>query len=138
MVSDKNADKNEIADAIRKLHVHRGEAYGRGDVEGYLSHYADDASMFVLNEAMTKQKLAEEVRSLFARGAQVIALNIPHDVKVRLSDSADAAVMSFAWQEKFQNPDGTITDSSFFETDVWYRKNDRWEIVSLHFTALEV
>ena len=126
----------EKTTTIRKLHVERGKAYGRGDVEGYLSYYADDASMFIFAKESKLEEMAREVRSLFERGGRVVTLDIPAEPEVLLNEAGDAAVVAFAWRETFKNPDGTITNSRFYETDIWFRRRGQWKIVKFHFTTL--
>jgi len=137
MSADQITDKGKVADLVRKLHVERGDAYGRGDVEGYLSYYSADPSIIVLNETMTLQKMADEVRSFFDQGAQVIELSIPNDIDLHFSESGDAALTSFAWREKLKNPDGSIVNAAFLETDVWYNMKGQWKVVALHLTEIE-
>src|SRR5512144_933307 len=98
MVSD--TDRTRTIELLRRLHVERAEAYRRGDVESYLSHYASGATMFVLNAPMTLEELAHHTRTAFEGGAAVLMLNMPGDVEMALSPAGDAATAAFAWQER--------------------------------------
>ena len=136
MNDSNSADSSSIAATIRKSHVDRAEAYRRGDVDGYLSYYTSDARMFIQDRMMTLQELAQVVRSQFDQGARVLDLKVTSDVDLQISDTGDAAVASFSWWESFQNPDGSVSNSSFHETDIWFRSSGRWKVVNFHFTAI--
>jgi len=121
---------------LGRLHVERGEAYRRGDVDGYISYYTSDATMFVLTAPMTVKELAHGTRTAFESGAQVLSLNYPAKVEMTLSPAGDAAIAAFAWRERFKKPDGSISDSSFYETDIWLCREGRWKVAKFHLSAV--
>lgn len=120
----------ELREVIRR----RDKAYEAGDAAGYLSVYAEDATIFFERSPLTLAEMCREIVAIFAAGGGVITLQLEPAEDILLSDRGDAATATYTWRERFRNADGTEADNAYFETDVWYRRADAWKLVRVHLT----
>jgi len=48
----------------------------------------------------------------------------------------DVAVATSFIDNRTRSPDGTKSTSRAFETDVWQKIDDKWKIISLHYSGI--
>lgn len=119
------------AEELRGIMRRLPEIYRSGDVQGYLAHYAPDISAFYSGALMSSDEARKFLTSLFEGGGKTLDFQIG-DPKMQFSESGDAAIVSYPWRERFQFNDGLQTDTEYFETDVWLRRNGEWKIANVH------
>jgi hypothetical protein len=73
---------------------------------------------------------------LLAAGSEAITVEFPPLVEIAISESGDAATTGFQWKTRIRNPEGMVFDRVHYETDVWFRRNGTWRIISMHLTNL--
>jgi ketosteroid isomerase-like protein len=82
----------------------------------------------------------EEMRRLqdeqFAGGGKTLEFQIADPDRIAFSAAGDAATVSYPWRERFRYGDGRVTDTEFYETNVWYRREGEWRLVHLHLTTV--
>jgi ketosteroid isomerase-like protein len=121
----------ELGQAIRR----KNAAYGAGDIAGYLAAYAQDAIIFD-RVPMTFDDLRRLMASQFADG-RTLEYQIADDEPIRFIESSDAAIVCYPWREKFRYGDGRITDTEYYETNVWHRRNGQWQMVHAHLSVVK-
>jgi len=55
-------------------------------------------------------------------------------VQVKVSPAGDTAVVSYLLHVKTQSSRGTA-DETYRKTDVWFKRNNDWKVVFLHYAA---
>jgi ketosteroid isomerase-like protein len=131
-------DVGSAADQVRELHVKRGEAWVRNEVETYLSFYWEDAVLFTVDERISWPQLQERLHSLLKGGGGALMIDLPPADDIVISSQCDAATTIFAWRARSRSIDGAVSERSYFETDVWYRRNGMWKIIRMHLTRLSL
>lgn len=76
------------------------------------------------------------LRSLFEGNGKSLEFHVG-EFQMQFSESDDAAVISYPWREKFQFGDGRITDTEYYETDVWFRRMGKWRITNVHQSTIK-
>src|SRR5262245_4682112 len=128
----------EIVAEISELHRKRGEDWVRRQAEAYLSYYWDDAILFTVQERMTRADLRREFVALLEAGGGPLTIELPDVDDIVISSDGDAATTTFEWRARTRSGDGIDTDRSYYETDVWYRRDRVWKIVRMHLTRLSM
>lgn len=121
----------ELSQAIRR----KNTAYGAGAIAGYLATYADDATIFD-RVPMTLDDLRRLMASQFADG-KTLEYEVADNEPIRFTESGDAAIVSYRLREKFRYGDGRITDTEYYETNVWQRRNGQWQMVHTHLSVVK-
>jgi ketosteroid isomerase-like protein len=116
----------------------RGEDWVHRKAEAYLSYYWDNALLFAVDGQMTLADLRREFVALLAAGGGPLSIELPPIDDIVISSGGDAATTSFEWRARARSADGTETDRSYYETDVWYRRNGTWKIIRMHLTRLSL
>ena len=57
-----------------------------------------------------------------------------HDMQVQIYPSRDTAVASYLLRVKTRSAKGVVSDESFQETDVWFKRDGVWKVVHLHYS----
>ena len=122
-------------DAIRKLHRERREALLQRQPEPFAACYWDDSVLFIFDHRMTFDQLRRRLPFL-AAGSEAVTVEFPPLDEIAVSESEDAATTSFQWKTRIRNSEGVVFDRVHYETDVWYRRNGTWKIISMHLTNL--
>ena len=53
---------------------------------------------------------------------------------VQIGPAEDTAVASYLAHVKTRSEKGTVSDETFHETDVWFKRDGSWKIVHLHYS----
>ena len=110
-------------------------AYATNDVETYFGFYADDATVYFYGARQDVSAYHQEWTALMEAGGGV-EKNEMSDLQVQLMPSGDVAVATSFIDNRTRYPDGEISTSRAFETDVWLRVDGAWKIISLHFSEI--
>ena len=127
-----------IAAEISALHRKRGEIWLQRRLDAYLSFYWDDAILFVVGARMTLPDFRRALVALLEAGGGPLAIDLPPVKDIAISSEGDAATTGFEWRTRSRSADGIDNDESYYETDVWYRRNGTWKIISIHLTRLSL
>ena len=130
------AAQQTTAGEIEKLVVAFNQAYERNDLETYFSYYADDATQWFATGRVSLADYKKEWYELIGGGGGV-EKNALSDIRVQVSPGGDAAVATYVVDVVTRQADGKKTKERAFETDVWYKRDGKWKIVHLHYTAKE-
>jgi ketosteroid isomerase-like protein len=122
----------ELQAIIRKLPA----IYRSGDIDSYLEHYAPDISAYYSGTAMTAIEAHQFIKSLFEGGGKTVKFEMTSPL-VQFDESTEAAIVSYRWREHFRFNDGHETDTEYYESDVWYRRDGKWKIVNVHQSTIK-
>jgi ketosteroid isomerase-like protein len=127
-----------IVAEISELHGKRGEDWVRRKADAYLSYYWDDAILFAVDERMTLADLRRAFVALLQAGGGPLTIELPDVDDIVISNGGDAATTTFTWRARSRSEEGIDTDRSYYETDVWYRRDGVWKIIRMHLTRLSL
>lgn len=128
----------QIVTEINQLHKRRGEDWVRRQADAYLSYYWDDAILFTVEERMTVADLRREFVALLEAGGGPVSIDLPDVDDIAVSSAGDAATTCFQWGARSRSEDGVESDRTYYETNVWYRRNGAWKIIRMHLTRLSL
>jgi ketosteroid isomerase-like protein len=131
-VEDPMDNLEELRKAIRR----KDEAYGAGDIAGYLKAYAPDVRMYFAGSLMTFEEARRLIEGQFADGGRILEYEIADPDHISFSAAGDAATVCYPWRERFRYGDGRVTDTDYYETNAWYRRNGEWKIVLIHISTV--
>lgn len=120
---------NEVENEILRLEEELTRTEMRVDVEALSGVYADDIMVTApIGLVVDKAAVLNELRQA-AQKAKIESYD-KNDLKVR-AYGADVAVTSYIMTAK-ATFDGTKIDRQFCITNVWMRRDGRWQIVARH------
>ena len=109
--------------------------YGSNKVEAYFSHFADDVDLYWFGARQEKSAYHDEWTELVEAGGAV-EKNALSDIQVRVLPGGNAAVATYFIDYRLREPDGNVSESKAFETDVWQKIDGAWKVVSVHYTEI--
>jgi ketosteroid isomerase-like protein len=121
----------EVAAAVADFN----SAYANGEVDAYFAYYAPDASAYFYGARQDLAAYQEEWTALVAAGGAV-EKNELSDVEIRMLPGGDVAVATYFVDYRLRMPDGEISASKAFESEVWQRIDGEWKIVNLHYSEI--
>jgi len=119
----------EVRDAVIAFNA----AYAGNRVDDYFSHYADDAAVYFYGARQDVAAYHAEWKEMIAAGGEV-EKNEPSDLQIQVMPSGDVAVTSYFVDYRFRSPEGDISASQGFESEVWRKIDGAWRIVNLHYS----
>ncbi len=122
----------ELRKAIRR----KDDAYRAGDIAGYLKADAPDVQVYFAGSLMTFEEARRLNERQFAGGGKILEYQIADPDQISFSAAGDAATVCYPWRERFRYGDGRVTDTDYYETNVWYRRNGEWRIVHIHISTV--
>jgi ketosteroid isomerase-like protein len=126
----------DIMDELRKAIRRKNDAYRAGDIAGYFKAYAPDISVYFAGSLMNFEEMRRLTEAQFAGGGKLLEYQIADSDHIAVSAAGDAATVSYPWRERFRFGDGRVTDTEYYETNVWYRRNGEWRMVHIHITTV--
>ncbi|WOJ94809.1 nuclear transport factor 2 family protein [Congregibacter variabilis] len=132
VLADHHGAKDADLHAAIKAFDH---AYAVNDIESYFGFYADDATVYVGDGRVNLAEYRQMWTELMASGGGV-ELNEMSDLQVQVMADGGAAVATSFIDNRTRWPDGSVTTSRAFETDVWQRIAGEWKVVSLHYSEI--
>ena len=138
MVALSDSDRSQIIAEINELHKRRGEDWVRRQADAYLSYYWDDAILFTVEERMTIADLRREIIAVLEAGGGPVSIDLPEVDDIVISSAGDAATTCYPWRARIQSENGLESDRTYYETNVWYRRNETWKIIRMHVTRLSL
>jgi uncharacterized protein (TIGR02246 family) len=127
----------DYAEELRAIMHKLPAIYRSGDIESYLDYYAPDVTAFHSGTVRGPDETRKFLRSLFEGEGKIIKfeMNVP---TIQYSEGKDAAIVSYPWREHFHFKDGRETDTEYYQTDVWLRRNEKWQIANVHESTVKV
>ncbi len=124
------ASTENVEQAIRQLVKERDQAIQRGDMAAIDRIYADDyISTGALGTVRTKAQVIEDLKS----GALKIESITSDEINVRAH--GDTAIVTGRTTTKGQDKGRDISGQNRF-TQVYLKRNGRWQIVAFHFSRI--
>jgi ketosteroid isomerase-like protein len=122
-----------IEQQIRDLEQKYNAAYAANDLPAYFSYLADDFGQWLPSGRTDKASYQTSWTRFITGGGKVLSAELS-DVQVKVSPAGDTAVVSYLLHVKTQSSRGTA-DETYQETDVWFKRNNDWKVVFLHYAA---
>ncbi len=110
-------------------------AYATNDVDTYFSFYADGATVYFFGARQDLAAYYDQWTAMMEAGGGV-EKNEMSDLQVQIMPSGDVAIATSFIDNRTRYPDGSITTSRAFETDVWQKIDGKWKIISLHYSEI--
>ncbi|MDX1480838.1 MAG: nuclear transport factor 2 family protein [Woeseiaceae bacterium] len=120
-----------VRDAVRAFNA----AYAENRVDDYFGYYADGADVYFYGARQDLSAYYDAWKAGIEAGGGV-EKNDLSDVRIRVLPGGEAVVASYFVDFRSRTPDGEIEEARAFESEVWQRIDDRWQIVSLHFSEI--
>jgi calcium/calmodulin-dependent protein kinase (CaM kinase) II len=109
-------------------------AYRENDLETYWSFYADDLTQIWDTGYVSLEQYKQDWTALVAGGGGVVDTR-SQDMRIHVGPTGDTAVVTYLMVSRYRGTNGNETEGRFYETDVWFRRDGRWQIVHYHFSS---
>jgi ketosteroid isomerase-like protein len=119
---------------ILKLEQGFNDAYGANDLPKYFSYYADDLVVWFPDGRSTLAAYRKEWTDYVGKGNKLQSAKFS-DMVIRLSPAGDEATASYQLAVRTKLADGKLTDEQFLETDIWLKRNGKWQVAHVHYSA---
>jgi ketosteroid isomerase-like protein len=129
------AQSTGVEQQIRELEQKMNDAYGKNDLPTYFSYYAPDFVQWLPEGRTDLDKYKKDWTEYIKKGNQVQEVKLK-DVMVRVGPSQDSAVFAYILYVKTKLADGKVTEEENQETDVWFKRQGEWKVVTLHYSPV--
>ena len=129
------AQSSGVEQQIRELEQKMNDAYGKNDLPTYFSYYAPDFVQWLPEGRTDLEKYKKDWTEYIKKGNQVQEVKLK-DVTVRVGPSQDSAVFAYILYVKTKLADGKVTEEENQETDVWFKRQGEWKVVTLHYSPV--
>ncbi|HEY2661499.1 MAG TPA: nuclear transport factor 2 family protein [Caulobacteraceae bacterium] len=134
LASPAGAAPDATASRIAKLEQQVNAAYAANNLPAYFAFYADDLRAMFPPEAPTTLPAYKAEWSAFIKSGGGIVSFKYSDMHIQVSPSGDAAVASYQAVASTRTPGKGVSAESFDETDVWFKRDNVWKIVEVHYS----
>ncbi len=121
----------EVTDAVTAFNG----AYANNEVDAYFSYYADDATVYFLGARQDLAAYHDEWAAMVEAGGAV-EKNELSDIRVQVMPGGDVAVATYFIDYRLRTPDGEMSASKAFESEVWRKIDGEWKVVNLHYSEI--
>ena len=128
-VAQQSITEKEIFDLENKMNA----IYAANDLPKYFEYYAPDFTQW-LPEGRTDLPQYRREWTAFIQGGGRIESNEISDMHVQIGPAGDTAIASYLAQVKTRSEKGKVSNETFHETDVWFKRDGIWKIVHLHYS----
>jgi ketosteroid isomerase-like protein len=128
-VAQQSTTEKEILDLENKMNA----IYAANDLPNYFAYYAADFTQW-LPEGRTDLMQYKKEWTAFVQNGGRIQSNEISDMHVQIGPGGDTAVASYLSHVKTRSEKGKVSDETFHETDVWFKRDGSWKIVHLHYS----
>ena len=118
---------------VRRLEGAVNAAYAANDLATYFSFYAEDLRALFPEGPTTLPAYRSDWTAFVKSGGAIVRFK-DSDMRVQVSPRGDAAVASYLAAVTTRYPGKGEVQSSYVETDVWFRRNGQWKIVEIHYS----
>ncbi|GAC1633732.1 MAG: hypothetical protein NVS9B14_08910 [Candidatus Acidiferrum sp.] len=119
---------------VRDFEQRANAAYEANDLQKYFSFYADDFTQYLPEGRSDLAAYKKEWTGYIGEGNRVQKV-ILSDMHVQIGPSSDTAVASYIIHVQTKLKDGKVTDEDNQESDVLFKRNGKWKVVFLHYSA---
>ena len=128
-VAQQPTTEKEIVDLEDKMNA----IYAANDLPNYFASYAPDFTQWH-PEGRTDLPQYKKEWTAFIRNGGRIQSNQISDMHVQIGPGGNTAVASYLAHVKTRSEKGKVSDETFHETDVWFKRDGSWKIVHLHYS----
>jgi ketosteroid isomerase-like protein len=129
-----NEQRARIEREILALEDRLDHAYRENDLETYWSFYADDLTQIWDTGYVSFEQYKQDWTALVEGGGGVMDSR-SQDVRVHVGPAGDTAIVTYLAIARYRGTNGNETEGRFYETNVWFRRDGRWQIVHYHFSS---
>lgn len=129
-------ERARVEREILALEDRLDHAYRTNDLETYWSFYADDLTQIWDTGYVSLEQYKQEWTALVEGGGGVVDSR-SQDVRVHVGPTGDTAIVTYLAIARYRGIKGNETDARFYETNVWFHRDGRWQIVHYHFSNAE-
>jgi ketosteroid isomerase-like protein len=133
-VSVTAAENETVQKEVRDLVLRFNADYEKNNLDAYFSYYADDLTQWWPEGRVTLDEYKQQWHELIEQGGGVES-NVVSDLEVQVGPSGDTAVATYKVDVVTRSPDGEKTKETAMETDVWFKRNGKWQVVHLHYNS---
>jgi ketosteroid isomerase-like protein len=119
----------EIRDVEQKYNA----AYAANDLPTYFGYLATDFAQWLPSGRSTKAEYQASWTKFVTSGGKVLSADLS-ELQIRVGPSGDSAVASYLLRVKTQSAKGTVSDETYQETDVLFKRDGAWKVVYLHYS----
>jgi ketosteroid isomerase-like protein len=127
------AQQSPVEKEILALEEKMNAIYAANDLPNYFPYYADDFTQW-LPEGRTDLPQYKKEWTAFIQGGGRVEANEISDMHIQIGPGGDTAVASYLAHVKTRSQKGKVSDETFHETDVWFKRAGMWKIVHLHYS----
>ena len=130
------SQNTDVENEVRQLVIEFNEAYQRNDLDKYFTYYADDLTQWF----ETGRVSLEEYKTMWyglIEGGGGVESNELSDIRVQVGPDGNTAVATYVATVVTRSAEGERTKEQAWETDVWFKRGGRWQIVHLHYNSRE-
>ena len=124
---------SNAADEVREFEQKYNAAYAANDLPTYFSYLAHDFVQWLPSGRTDKAAYQKSWTAFIERGGKVLAADLS-DLAIRISPGGDAAVASYLLHVRTKSARGE-NDETYQETDVLFKRDGKWQVVALHYSA---
>jgi ketosteroid isomerase-like protein len=140
MSAKPRVEKDSVAmdktDELRQILRDLPGIYRSGDVAGYLENYATDMTSYFEGVVSNYDEACDFIWSL-EDGGKSLEFTTGDRSHVLFSEDGNAATLCYPWREKFRFADGRVTDTEFYQTEVWFWRAGQWKRVHVHLSVVK-
>ena len=123
--------ETDVIETVRAFN----KAYAMNDVDAYFGYYADDAEVYFDGRRRDVTEYRAEWATIVAMGATV-EKNVLSDIRVRVMPGEALAVATYFIDTRMRMPNGDLSASTAFESEVWQKAGGEWKVVNVHYSAI--
>ncbi len=131
------AENEAVQKEITELVLKFNEEYKNNNLDAYFSYYADDVTQWWPEGRVSLADYKKQWYELIANGGGVEKCVIS-DLQVQVGPSGDSAVATYRLDVITRQPNGERTEETALETDVWFKRNGKWQVAHLHYNSKPV
>ena len=129
-------DQRESVDKqIRHMEERFNGAYAGNDLNTYFGSYTEDATLIFYGARQPLANYKKEWHTMIDAGGGM-EKNDMTDLKIQVMPGGDVAVATYLLSSVTRNPNGEKQATRGFETDVWQKIDDKWKIISVHYSEI--
>ena len=111
------------------------KAYADNEVDNYFSYYADSAVVYFYGARQDIAAYHDEWAEIVGAGGAV-EKNELSDIRIQVMPGGDVAVATYFVDYQLRMPDGEVSTSKAFESEVWQKIDGEWKVVTLHYSEI--
>jgi ketosteroid isomerase-like protein len=122
-----------LSKEILDLEKSVNDAYAANDLPRYFSFYWDDLTQWFPEGRVSLAEYRKNWTAFIGAGNKIQSVKIS-DMRLAVSPLQDSAVATYRLDVHTKTADGKVTNEAFQETDVWFKRNGQWKIITLHYS----